>query len=495
MTFYFDPSGNAQMPNVFSVVAPLYNDPHVQVFDTAVAIKFQRSVSVASLLNSTVTLQTNEATPQTIPNAFAPFNNGNYNTLSKILTLNFLRGVQAATSYTLTITGVTDAVGNALPPFVYHFSTNAATVLESAPADEPLYIEDHSILTNLATDLNAIIQPNPAFYLTNTTPDNQSDIVVPINYRNGVISVSFNVLPDSTYISTTYFQLQCRPIARGMNPWQTVTAAVITVSGNTVNISVPSLQDATPVISIPITDPYFNYYNDALGNYGDAYVNAPYPTDIFYGYGAPIPMFWMDGYKYRLKISGAVGYTDQYGNFNPLGSDQYIRFLVDPQPMVLDPEEFYPLFPQASPYEIAELVAQHSQEAQNILKVLMTDTLAGLMDRDAIIAQTVQDFVQAATCCALSRIYDVLSGAGQGAVTIGDLTYSFNRMIKDSVNRSNAQTWCELAAVVRNELYQLSKKSGMRDVYRGAKRHNPMPERQIHHVEWNDWSVYSKPGS
>lgn len=495
MTFYFDPSGNAQMPNIFSAVAPLYNDPHVEVFDTAVAVKFTRTISVASLLNSTITLATTDATPQIVPNAFAPINNGNYNTLSRILRLNFLRGVKAGTTYTLTISGVTDPVGNLLPPFVYGFTTNAATVLESAPPDEPLYIEDHSIITNVATDLNAVIQADPSFYIINTNPDNQDNIVVPIDFNNGTISITFNTLPDSNFLNFNYFQLEYRPITRGMNPWKTVPNAVMTIQNNTVTISVPSLQDATPVISIPVTTPFFNYYNDALGNYGDAYINAPYPTNIFYGYGTPTPMFWVDGYKYRLKISGSIGFTDQYGNFNPLGADQYIRFLVDPQPMVLDPEEFYPLFPQATPYEIAELIAQYSAEAQNVLKVLITDTLPGLMDKDGIIAQTVQDFVQAATACALSRIYDIVGGAAQTNVTIGDLSYSFNRMIKDNVTRANAQTWCELAAVVRDELYQLSKKSGMRDVYRGMRRHNPMPERKIHHVEWNDWSVYSKPGT
>ena len=98
MTFYFDASGNAQIPNISSIVAPLYNSPNIETFETGIAIKFQRTVSVASLMNATVTLATNTATPQIVPNAFAPFGLGNYNTLSRILQINFLKGVQAGTN-------------------------------------------------------------------------------------------------------------------------------------------------------------------------------------------------------------------------------------------------------------------------------------------------------------------------------------------------------------------------------------------------------------
>lgn len=501
MSFFFDPNSNtSSYGTTFSSIAPVFQDPHVETLDSGVAVKFQNSVSVSSLMASNIQLYTNEATPVLVPNAFAPIAPGSYNSLSRILMINFFNGVQPGTNYIISIANVTDAVGNALPPFVFPFQTNNATTLTTRIPDEPLYVEDHSIRTDIYTNFNAVIETNPAFYVVSSDPDNDN-IVIPISYNNGVVTIQFSVLPDLKYLSPQYFKFQYRPIARGMNPWQNVPNVVMSNDGvSVVTLSLPSLGDATPVISVPVTDPTFNYYNNALGNYGQAYLGAPYPTDQFgLGYGTPDIMFFQDGYKYRLKISAAVGYTDSNGGFNPLGADQIFQFLVDPQPMVIDPEEVVPYYPDAGVYEIAELIAQYSQEAQNLLKYKITDTLADLMDNDSVIAQTVQDFVQASTLCALSRIYDVFGTSLQSQVAFGDLTIASNNNMESvsqsGLSRVSATTWCELAGVIRAELYELSNKSGMKAIVRGSKFVNPMPNRKIKHIEWNDWSLYSKPGS
>lgn len=497
MTFYFDPTGSSLPLDVPAVAGNLSTDPHVLVFDTGLKIKFDRAISVASLLNASIVLQTAAATPAIIPGAFAPIGPQDYNTLGRVLELNFVENIQANSSYQVVISGVTDPLGNPLPPFIYSLITNPSTILTSRVPEEPLYIEDHSIRTDLFTNYNAITQTNPAFYIASTDPDSKDNIIVPISYNNGVITINFSIQPDPNFVTFNYFKFQYKVNGRGLNPWQPVPNAVISIvpNSNTIQIAVPS-QSATPVISVPFTDPLFNYYNNALGNYGDAYTGAPYPTDMFPGgYGTPTLMFFLDGYKYRVKISGNIGYTDINGVFNSLGHDQYIQFLVDPQPMVLDPEEFMPYYPDATAYEIAELVAQYSKEAENILHVMITDTLAELMDRDPIVAQTIQDFVQAATLCALSKVYDITNGAISSQVSFGDLTISTNNPVRNNIGRSSAVTWCEMAAVVRNELYQLSNKSGMRAVMRGEKHHNPVPNRRVHHVEWNDWSIYSRPGT
>lgn len=171
---------------------------------------------------------------------------------------------------------------------------------------------------------------------------------------------------------------------------------------------------------------------------------------------------------------------------NSLVQDQYIQFMINPQPMLLDPEEFLITWPDASLFQISELVYQYSQEVFNILKDWPQDTLATLMT-DNIVTQTALDFVEAAVNCALSRTYDITQGADISQITLGDLTIATTRSLKDNPSRATATTWCELAGVIRNELYQLSKRSGMKAMLKGSKYCNPIPMRRIQHIEWKDW--------
>lgn len=165
-----------------------------------------------------------------------------------------------------------------------------------------------------------------------------------------------------------------------------------------------------------------------------------------------------------------------------LGSDYSFTFLIDPQPLFLDPEEFVGMFPDAPLSQIAEFDYIFSSESQSLL---------GNAVITPIVQQEIYDYVQAATACALTRIYDITGGADESLVTLGDLTIQTKRQIKDNVDRANATTWCELASVIRNELYAIASKGGMKAVLKGSKYFNPIPQRYIQHVEWRDWSPYS----
>lgn len=183
-------------------------------------------------------------------------------------------------------------------------------------------------------------------------------------------------------------------------------------------------------------------------------------------------------------------------NFNPftqpsLGADQFLNFLVDPTPFILDPESFLATFPDSNLFEVSELIYQYSLEAQNMTIGVPGPLPSDLSTLDPMQMQTVYDFVEASVNCALSRIYDISGGADSSTITLGDLTITNRYTEKASVNRSNATTWCELAGVIRNELFAIGKRSGMRAVLKGSNYFNPIPPRQIQHIEWRSWGDYS----
>lgn len=169
---------------------------------------------------------------------------------------------------------------------------------------------------------------------------------------------------------------------------------------------------------------------------------------------------------------------------NTLEQDQYLTFMVDPTPFYIDPEAVQSVFPEASLIQISELIYDASQEALDFF----TDTGAPGPQTQVItpnIQTTIEDFVMATVCCNLMRIYAIGGMNDITEVSLGDLTVNTRNNIKEhGINRASASTWCELAGVIRDELYALSNRSGMKAILKGSKYHNPMPKRQIRTQEW-----------
>jgi hypothetical protein len=141
----------------------------------------------------------------------------------------------------------------------------------------------------------------------------------------------------------------------------------------------------------------------------------------------------------------------------------------------LDPAELQVLFPEAGYVEILEFISYYSAEVDDLL------------ENQAEITLEVQEYIKAATACALSRIFDYNGGlgGGDGMVRLGDLQIQGGRGSNGAPTSGNAATWCQLAAALRSEMLRGQKRTGMRAVVRGSKYRNPMPMRHLRNAEWH----------
>lgn len=249
------------------------NSSSVLVFDTSIFVKFLKTITVSSLAAASIQLFTNDTTPVLIPNAFTPLSiPDDYNTIARILELHFNISLSPSTGYTVIVSGLQDAAGNNLVPFTYSFITNPNTVITSPVSAEPIEIEDHSIKSATFTSFETITEANPEFYIYDTDPDAQN-VLLDNAYNNGRVTIRFSRNPSGEYLNSRYFKVQQKTIARGAaNRWQDVAGVLISLDSQkrAVYIDFPS-QDATPV------------YNH-LGS-----------------------VYFLDGYKYRIKVSKDVG--------------------------------------------------------------------------------------------------------------------------------------------------------------------------------------------
>lgn len=151
-----------------------------------------------------------------------------------------------------------------------------------------------------------------------------------------------------------------------------------------------------------------------------------------------------------------------------LYTDEIIYFAGIFEPMLIDPAELSSVFPDAPASEIAEQIYYASLEVEAITGFDFSegDDVTFLM----------LDYVKAAAACALSRTFDYATGDEQ-SVRLGDLDVVNRVFPKNSANRSNATTWCELAAALRKEL--IYENTGLRAVVHGASYDNPIPNRDL----------------
>lgn len=156
-----------------------------------------------------------------------------------------------------------------------------------------------------------------------------------------------------------------------------------------------------------------------------------------------------------------------------LGADQYLFWMTELDPMYLDPDEVTEVYPDASKFELAEFIFIYSTEVKDLL---------GLQD-DEVPPGIALDYIRASVLCSLSRIYDNSFGMGD-AITLGDLQIDGKRFSREFPNRGNVGSWCELAALLRNEMLRVTGKGpGIRAIVKGEAYPNPMPIRSLRSLD------------
>lgn len=137
-----------------------------------------------------------------------------------------------------------------------------------------------------------------------------------------------------------------------------------------------------------------------------------------------------------------------------LKSDEVISFAPDISPLYIDPEEVVAYFPDASLLEIGELVHHYSLEIKSIFNLENLDSGSELNF-------TIQEYIKASVCCELSRTYG-FGGDDELSLKLADLSITNRSNPRQSINRGNATTWCQIAAALRKEI--MAKRVGMRAV-------------------------------
>ena len=129
-----------------------------------------------------------------------------------------------------------------------------------------------------------------------------------------------------------------------------------------------------------------------------------------------------------------------------LASDYTIQFASGLEPLYVDPETLSEIFDEASLIDIAEQIYIYSTEVKNWFSLSDTETPTDLQ----------LEYIRAAAACALSRIYGDPSLGDGGSITLGDFIVENAGTGGGVTNRASASTWCELAAVLRDEIKRKS---------------------------------------
>jgi len=144
----------------------------------------------------------------------------------------------------------------------------------------------------------------------------------------------------------------------------------------------------------------------------------------------------------------------QYRPLVTLKADETIIFAADVNPLYVDPEEILAYFPDASLLEVGELIHHYSLEVKEMFNYLDSEDGSSL-------PFVVAEYIKASACCELSRTYG-FGGDDEQSIELADLKITNRSNSKNSVNRGNATTWCQIAAALRKEI--ITAKVGIRGV-------------------------------
>jgi len=240
----------------------------------SVSIKFGRTVKISSLKNENFKVYISAATPVSISSPFQLINTiKDYNQISRIIVLYWKASLTDLTDYYINVENIVDSSGSIIDTekitFKFISSATPSDTEIKDPGIVPVLIEDNSI--KLETDISYnIIAKNPLFFIENIDPID-GDFYISNDYNDGRVKITFNERPASNFLNSKHFLCQRKYVQKAPSRWENISTQISIHSWKPeVYIDFPSL-DATP-----------SYYVDGK-------------------------KYFEKGYKYKIKISKAIG--------------------------------------------------------------------------------------------------------------------------------------------------------------------------------------------
>lgn len=242
----------------------------IVVGNTAIKVKFLRTVRLSSITNEHFVLARSAATPIPVTNPFRPIEvSVDYNATSRTLILYFNLQLLPQTTYVLTISGLKDASNALIPAETIEFVTGTSTVPDADdPVDpsinpQPIPVDDFTVdgtddadnggstgsngsNGSASYDGGAFILPDDDFRITGSDPPVEEPVVT-TGYKNGRVTIRFSDYPTPTQLNPSYVKVQKRKVQREYARWQDVDVRYSVDSSNPwLFLDFPST-DATPV--------------------------------------------------------------------------------------------------------------------------------------------------------------------------------------------------------------------------------------------------------
>ena len=430
------------------------------VTDVYIKIKFGLTVKVQSIVNANFLLNNTDATPSTIANPFRPISLvRDYNSISRILYLYFADGIlQNNTSYRFTATDLTDVLDNTIADGTFLFETQTLNI-DITTTPELVYpdpiIVDHAISNSVFSIPINNANNSTILALESSYPENNSYYLFE-NENNGRIELTFNFSPIEAYLDSPHIKVQKREIKKGPSRWVDVNAQI-------------TLDPTDPIVYVDL--PSIDHYPDAA---------TPSTTTVYNQVGYT---YFETNYKYRILLAKTLTGLNELSTpteHSMIDSVELVYCGVL-DPMYIDVDELALIYPDAGNVEIAENIHYFSKEVYKLL---------GLTEEPTEIPFVAIEYIKAATACSLDKIYAVGSGFST-SFSLGDLTVNKPRSSSKTLNRGNANSWCELASVLRGEILSSSSRGGFRGVVKGDKLTNPIPVRKIRDIDATDTIAYN----
>lgn len=153
---------------------------------------------------------------------------------------------------------------------------------------------------------------------------------------------------------------------------------------------------------------------------------------------------------------------EEYKPTVTLREDEVISFGSDISPLYVDPDELLIIFPDSSRLEIAEVIHAYSHEVNAIFGI-KPDTVSPMtvIESYGVSPFAVYQYIRASVACELTRIYGY-GGDDELSVELADLKITNRNTPRSNITRSNATTWCQIAAALRKEV--VNKRVGIKGV-------------------------------
>ena len=430
------------------------------VTNVYVKIKFGVTVKVSSILNASFLLFNTDATPSSIANPFKTISLvRDYNSISRILYLYFSEDViQSNTPYSFTATNLTDVLDNVLPNSTFTFATQTLSI-DASTMPEFVYpdpiIVDYSISDSVFSIPTNNGTNNTILSLASSYPSDNSYYLFE-DENNGRLELTFNFPPLEEYLTSPHIKVQKREIKKGPSRWVDVPAEI-------------TLDNTDPVVYVDL--PSVDHYPDAATPSTSTQYNQS-------GY-----TYFEPNYKYRILLAKTLTGLNNVSTPTEYSmiSDVELTYCGVLDPMYIDVDELAAIYTDAGNVEIAENIHYFSKEVYKLL---------GLNEEPTEVPFVAIEYIKAAAACSLDKIYSVSSGFVT-SFTLGDLTVNRPKSGSKSLNRGNANSWCELASVLRGEILSSSSRGGFRGVVKGDKLLNPIPVRKIRDIDATDTVAYN----